>query len=102
MADHGIACSLSRSGNVRGNAAMDSFFSSLKTAWIGRRVHRTRDDARADVIDYIERFCNPTRGHSAVGYISPLDFEKPAMRASLRVLGTGSSSYKQQAMKMAI
>ena len=47
---------MSRSGNVWDNAAMESFFSSLKTERIGRKVYRTRDAARADVFDYIERF----------------------------------------------
>jgi len=39
------------------------------------------DDARADVFEYIECFYNPTRRHSTVGYISPVDFEKQAMQA---------------------
>jgi putative transposase len=81
MADHGIACSMSRSGNVWDNAAMESFFSSLKTERIGGRVYRTRDDARTDVFDYIERFYNPVRRHSTIGYVSPVDFEKQAMQA---------------------
>lgn len=49
--DHGITCSMSRSGNVWDNAAMESFFSSLKTERTARTVYRTRDDARADVVD---------------------------------------------------
>ncbi len=61
MADHGITCSMSRSGNVWDNAAMESFFSSLKTERTARKVYRTRDDAKADVFDYIERFYNPKR-----------------------------------------
>ena len=81
MADHGIVCSMSRSGNVWDNAAMESFFSSLKIERIRRRIYRTRDDARADVFDYIERFYNPTRRHSTIGYVSPVDFEKQAMQA---------------------
>lgn len=52
MADHGMACSMSRSGNVWDNAAMESFFSSLKTERSVRKVYRTRDDARADVFDF--------------------------------------------------
>ena len=55
IADNGVDCSMSRSGNVWDNAAMESFFSSLKTERIGRKVYRTRDAARADVFDYIER-----------------------------------------------
>jgi putative transposase len=49
MADHGITCSMSRSGNVWDNAAMESFFSSLNTEGTARKVYRTKDDARADV-----------------------------------------------------
>jgi hypothetical protein len=55
MADHGITCSMSRSGNVWDNAAMESFFSSLKTERTARKTYRTRDQAKADVFDYIER-----------------------------------------------
>ena len=51
MADIGVLCSMSRSGNVWDNAAMESFFYSLKTERIGRKVDRTRDAARADVFD---------------------------------------------------
>jgi len=75
LADQGIVCSMSRAGNVRDNAAMESFFSSLKTERIGRKVYRTRDDARADVFDYIERFYNPRRRHSTIGYESPMAFD---------------------------
>lgn len=58
MANNGVTCSMSRSGNVWDNAVMESFFSSLKTERIARKVYRTRDQARADVFDYIERFYN--------------------------------------------
>jgi putative transposase len=75
MGDHGITCSMSRSGNVWDNAAMESFFSSLKTERTARKVYRTRNDARADVFDYIERFYNPKRRHSTLGYLRPNDFE---------------------------
>ena len=81
MADHGITCSMSRSGNVWDNAAMESFFSSLKTERTARKVYRTRDEARADVFDYIERFYNPQRRHSTLGYLSPIAFEEQAMLA---------------------
>jgi transposase InsO family protein len=52
IADHGVVCSMSRSGNVWDNAAMESFFSSLKTERTARRIYRTRYDAKADVFDY--------------------------------------------------
>ena len=76
MAEHGVLCSLSRSGNVWDNAAMESFFSSLKTERTARKAYRSRDLARADVFDYIERFYNPRRRHSTLGYVSPVAFEE--------------------------
>jgi putative transposase len=78
MTDHGVTCSMSRAGNVWDNAAMESFFSSLKTERIARKVYRTRDEAKADVFDYIERFYNTTRRHSTIGYLSPMEFEMKA------------------------
>jgi putative transposase len=76
MAAYGIVCSLSRSGNVWDNAAMESFFSTLKTERTAGKVYRSRNAARADVFDYIERFYNPRRRHSTIGYVSPVDFEE--------------------------
>jgi len=81
LAEHGIACSMSRSGNVWDNAAMESFFSSLKTERTAGKTYRTRDQAKADVFDYIECFYNPRRRHSTLGYLSPVDFEKQAALA---------------------
>jgi putative transposase len=76
MTDHGVVCSMSRSGNVWDNAAMESFFSSLKTERTARKMYRTRNEAKADVFDYIECFYNPKRRHSTIGYLSPVEFEK--------------------------
>lgn len=55
---------------------MESFFSSLKTERIRGQVYRSRDAARADVFDYVERFYNTIRRHSTIGYLSPAEFEK--------------------------
>ena len=62
-------------------SAMESFFSTLKTERTASKVCRTRNEARADVFDYIERFYNPRRRHSKLGYISPMEFEARAMLA---------------------
>lgn len=78
LAAYGITCSMSRQGDVWDNSAMESFFSSLKTERIARKLYRTRDEARADVFDYIERFYNPKRRHSTIGYLSPMEFEQKA------------------------
>jgi len=80
LKEQGITCSMSRAGEVWDNSAMESFFSSLKTERTARKVYRTRADARSDVFDYIERFYNPTRRHSTLGYLSPVQFEE-AMKA---------------------
>jgi putative transposase len=68
----------SRSGSVWDNAAMESFFSSLMTERAGSKSYRTRDKARANVFDYIERFYNPRRRHSTIDYLSPMEFKKQA------------------------
>ena len=72
---------MSRAGNVWDNSAMGSFFSSLKTERLARKTFRTRDEIRAEVFDYVERFYNPIRRHSTLGYVSPIDFEKQALLA---------------------
>jgi putative transposase len=76
MVDNGVTGSMSRSGNVWDNAAMESFFSSLKTERIRGKVYRSRDEARADMFDYIERFYNTIRRHSTLGYLSSVEFER--------------------------
>ena len=78
LAGLGITCSMSRSGNVWDNSAMESFFSSLKTERVHRRKYRTREEAKADMFDYIERFYNPRRRHSKLRYLSPVAFENAA------------------------
>ena len=79
LADQGLSCSMSRSGNVWDNAAMESFFSSLKAERTARKTYRTREQAKADVFDYIERFYNPKRRHSTLGYVSPVEFERKVL-----------------------
>jgi len=81
LGEYGIECSMSRRGDCWDNAAMESFFSSLKSERIDRRMYRNREEARADVFDYIERFYNPRRRHSTLGYLSPMEFEKQASHA---------------------
>ena len=78
---HGITCSMSDRGSCYDNAVVESFFASLKRERTKRRNYRTRDQARADVFDYIERFYNRKRRHGYVGNISPVQFENRTMRA---------------------
>jgi len=74
----GTHCGMSRSGNVRDNSDVASFFSSLKTERTARKTHLTRNHARADMFDRIERGSNPFRRHSTLGNVSPVDFERMA------------------------
>jgi putative transposase len=76
LANQGITCSMSKRGDCWDNAAMESFFSTLKIERIHRKRYATREEVRADVFDYIERFYNPRRRHSTLGQISPMEFEK--------------------------
>lgn len=76
LVELGVICSMSRSGNCWDNSAMESFFKTLKSERTDRKVYRTRDNAKADVFDYIERFYNRIRRHSTIDYISPVQFEQ--------------------------
>ena len=76
LADQQIACSMSRRGDCWDNAAIESFFSTLKRERLNRTRYASRDQARADVFDYIERFYNPRRRHSTLGQLSPDQFER--------------------------
>jgi len=75
LSKHGIECSMSRRGNCYDNAPVESFFSSLKRERVRRQTYKTRDEAKADVFDYIECFYNRKRRHTYLGYISPVEFE---------------------------
>ena len=72
----GIALSMGSKGDCFDNAMAESFFASLETELIDRSSWRTRAEARLAVFDYIEAFYNPRRRHSALGYLSPADFER--------------------------
>ena len=66
---------MSATGNCYDNAAMESFWSTLKTELIYRRKWNTRSEAKLALFEYLETFYNPRRRHSALGYQSPVDFE---------------------------
>jgi transposase InsO family protein len=72
----GIVRSMSRAGNCYDNAAMESFWSSLKTdTGLDQSIPISRRNTELAVFDYIETFYNPTRRHSSLGYLSPVAFE---------------------------
>jgi len=75
LADAGLIASMSRRGNCYDNATMESFWATLKLELVYRRRFDTRAQARTQIFDYIETFYNRQRAHSALGYLSPVDFE---------------------------
>jgi putative transposase len=78
LADHGIVCSMSEKGECLDNAVAERFFGSLKREWTAHRYYATRQEARDDIIAYIEMFYNSRRKHSYLGYVSPNEYEKCA------------------------
>lgn len=74
-----MRCSMSRKGDCWDNAVVESFFSSLKTERVHRRLYRSRDEARRDIFEYIEVFYNRVRLHSTLGYLSPEHFESATL-----------------------
>lgn len=78
LAEHDIACSMSGKGECLDNAVAERFFGSLKRERTSKRYYVTRQEARDDIIDYIEMFYNSWRKHSYLGYVSPNEYEKIA------------------------
>ena len=75
LSQAGLIASMSRKGNCYDNAAIESFWSTLKLELIYRRSFDTRVHAQSEIFDYIETFYNRERSHSALDYRSPVDFE---------------------------
>jgi len=75
LTKHGMICSMSRKGDCWDNAAMESFFASLKTECTHHRRYHSRNEARRDIFYYIEVFYNDERLHSSLGYRSPAQYE---------------------------
>lgn len=81
LAGLGISPSMSRRGNCYDNAAMESFWATLKAECFDRELPPTRDQARAMIFDYIEGFYNRRRRHSSLGYLSPEQFEARSIKS---------------------
>jgi len=71
----GLVASMSRKGNCYDNAVVESFFSTLKNELVHERDYHTREEAQAEVFEFIEVFYNRQRLHQALGYVSPVQFE---------------------------
>ena len=82
LKQHGMICSMSRKGNCWDNAPIERFFSSLKREWTGDRLYRTRQEAMADVREYVAVYYNSKRLHSTLGYKTPMNYEKMLNKVS--------------------
>ena len=82
LQQHRTRPSMSRPACPYDNAILESFFATLKTECFGDRVPKNRAEAQALLFDYIETFYNPQRLHSALGYLSPLEFERHLTQAT--------------------
>lgn len=75
LTNHQITASMSGKGNCYDNAAMESFFHTLKTEHVYFERYQTRDQAKHSIFEYIEVFYNRQRRHSTLDYKTPLTFE---------------------------
>ena len=78
--EHGFVCSMSRKGNCWDNAVAESFFKTLKTELVYHVAFKTKAQARLAVFEYIEIWYNRQRRHSALGYLTPCQYEKLFMQ----------------------
>ncbi len=75
----GVRPSTGSVGDAYDNALAEAFFATLECELLDRRRFRSQAEARMAVFHFIEGFYNPTRRHSALGYLSPIEFEARKM-----------------------
>lgn len=78
LRQHRFQVSMSGTGNCYDNAAVETFFKTIKAELLWQRSWQTRRDAEVAIFEYINGFYNPRRRHSALGWKSPLAFERKA------------------------
>ena len=76
LRQHGFQVSMSGKGNCYDNSAVETFFKTIKAELIWRRSWQTRREAELAIFQYINGFYNPRRRHSALGWKSPVAFER--------------------------
>lgn len=72
----GAVVSMSRKGNCWDNAAMESFFGSLKEECVGNQLYSSHEQVRQALFEYLEMYYNRQRRHSTLGYVSPVVYEQ--------------------------
>lgn len=83
LAEMGAQASMSRRGDCYDDAAVESFFGTLKIELVHGRRYATRAEARSDIFEYVEMFYNGERRHSALGYLSPAEYEARHVAAQM-------------------
>ena len=78
LTNHGLRCSMGRRATCYDNAAMESFFHTLKVELVHRERYATRRLATSSIFEYIETYYNRQRKHSAIGHRIPMQFEQAA------------------------
>lgn len=76
LKEHNLTPSMSRRGNCHDNAVAESFFATIKKRIIRKKIYSTRNDAKAEIFNFIEMFYNPKKRHSHTGGVSPAQFEE--------------------------
>jgi putative transposase len=81
LQENEVTPSMSRKGNCYDNCYVESWFSSLKKEWIYRQDYSTEAELKALVFEYIEIWYNRKRRHSALDYLSPVDYKTTKLAA---------------------
>ena len=76
LKENNLLPSMSRRGNCHENAVAESFFATFKKRVTKKKIYATRDQAKSEIFNFIEKFYNPIARHSHTGGISPAQYEK--------------------------
>jgi len=85
MKEHHLIPSMSRRGNCHDNAVAESFFATFKKRVPKCKIYSTREEAKAEIFNFIEMFYNPIKRHSHTSGISPTKFEEAYLLESTNV-----------------
>ena len=96
LAEHGITPSMSRAGNPYDNAKCESFMKTLKQEEIHTRKYRDRADLEAHIGEFLERYYNRRRLHSALGYRTPEQFEHSLLQTPAPVPAPSMSFFRHE------
>ena len=75
LKENNLRPSMSRRGNCHDNAVAESFFATIKKRIVKKKIYSTRNDAKAEIFNFIEMFYNPIKRHTHTGGVSPAKFE---------------------------